>query len=70
VGPAAIVAVQVGVENGLHLLDGFEPGSAALDAEVLVQQRAVQAQGDTVGLRPARLGGAVIDLLELQEECS
>jgi len=47
-----IVVDEIGVENGLHLGDGFEPGAAALDAEVLVEQRAVQTLDDAVGLRP------------------
>jgi hypothetical protein len=34
--------LEIDVENGLHLLDRFEPGAAALDAEVLVERRAVQ----------------------------
>jgi hypothetical protein len=43
VRPAVIVAVEIDVENSLHFLDGLEPGAAALDAEVLVEQRAVPA---------------------------
>jgi hypothetical protein len=38
-GPGGIVSDHVGVENGLHLIDGFEPGPAAFDAEVLVERR-------------------------------
>jgi len=36
-----IVAEQVGIEHRLRLLGGFELGLAALDADVLIQQRAV-----------------------------
>jgi hypothetical protein len=53
--PAVIVAIQVGIENGLHLFDGLEPGTAAFDAEVLVEQRAVQALDDAVCSEPTKL---------------
>lgn len=66
--PALIVADQVVVENGLHLVDGFEPGAATLDPEVLVEQGAVQPLDDAVGLRPLHPCGAVVDVLELQEQ--
>lgn len=52
-GEVLIVADQVAVENGL--LDGLEPSSAAFDAEVLVEQGAVEALDDAVGLRPRPL---------------
>ena len=58
VRPAVIVAVEVDIENRLHLLDGLEPGAPAFDAEVLVEQRAMEALDDAVGLRPADLCGA------------
>lgn len=48
VWPALIVACEEVVENGLHLLDGFEPGPASFDAEVLVEQGAVEALDDAV----------------------
>jgi hypothetical protein len=38
VRPAVIVAVEIGIENRLHLLDGLEPGAPAFDAEVLVEE--------------------------------
>ena len=66
--PPLIVADQVVVENGLHLVDGLEPSAAALDPEVLVEQRAVQPLDDAVGLRPLHPGGAMVDVLELQEQ--
>lgn len=68
VGALVIVDHQVVVEHALHLLDGLEPGAPALDTEVLVQERAVQALDDAVGLWPLDLGGAVLDRLELQEQ--
>lgn len=45
-GPALIVSDEEFVEHGLHLLDGLEPGPASLNAEVLVEQRAVEALDD------------------------
>lgn len=50
--PLGIVVDEVGIENRLHLLDGFEPGAPALDAEVFVEERAVQSFDDAVGLGP------------------
>ena len=38
-----IVVDEVLVEDALHLLDGLEPGAAALDAEMFVEEGAVQA---------------------------
>ena len=66
--PAVIVADEIVVENGLHLLDGLEPGAASFDAEVLVEQGAVQAFDDAVRLRSPDPGGAVLDLFQLQEQ--
>ena len=57
--PRGVVADEIGVENGLHLVDGLEPGAPSLDPEVLVEQRAMQAFDDAVGLRaldPCRNG--------------
>lgn len=65
-GPALIID-EVVVENGLHFLDGLEPG-AALNAEVLVKQRAMQPFDDAGGLRAFDADGVVLDLLQLQEE--
>lgn len=67
-GSSLIVTDEEVVENGLHFLDGFEPGAATLDAEVLVEQGAVEALDDAVGLRTLHPGRAVLDLLQLQEE--
>lgn len=65
--PLVIVALEVAVEHDLHLLDGVELGVAALDPEVLVEQRAAQPLDDAVRLGPLDPGDAVLDLLELQE---
>lgn len=67
-GPPGVVADHVGIEHGLHLLDGLEPGLAAFDPEVLVEQSAVQALDDAVGLRPADTGPFVLDAFELEEQ--
>ena len=58
-GRQLIVALYVGVENGLHFLDGIEPGAAPFDAEVLVEKGAMQALDDAVGLQALDLGGSI-----------
>ena len=63
-----IVGLEEGVEVGLHLRQVFVPDLAALDAEVLVEQRAVEAFEVAVALRTTDLGGAVGDAFELEEE--
>lgn len=54
VGPALSVACGEVVENGLHLLDGLEPGPAPLDAEVLVEQGAVEGKRPLEAACPSR----------------
>lgn len=68
VRPFLVVELQVDVKVGLHLFDGLVPLLPAFDAEVLVEQRAVQAFDEAVTLRPAYACGAVLDLLQLQEQ--
>ena len=63
-----IVADEIGVENGLHLINGLEPGGPAFDAEVFVEKGAMQALDDVVGLRPLDPGSAVFDVFQLQEQ--
>ena len=60
-----IVFLQEGVEIDLHLREVFIPGFAALDAEMFVEEGAVEALKIAVGLRPSDLGGAVLDAFEL-----
>jgi hypothetical protein len=67
-GPLAIVCNHVFVEHGLHLVDGLKPCAAALDTEMLVQQRAMQALDDAVGLGPFDPGSPVGDAFQLQEQ--
>ena len=50
-GPLGVVALKVVIEHGLHLLNGLKPGAPSLDPEMLVEQRAVEAFKDAVGLR-------------------
>ena len=63
----AVVLDEVVVEDSLHLLEGLEPGAAALDAEVRVEEGAVPALDDAVGQRPVDAGSLVLDVFELQE---
>jgi len=67
-GSFPVVVVQVGVEVLLHLLNGLVPGLAALDPEMLVQQRPVKALDKAVALWPANFGGTMLDPFELQEQ--
>ena len=67
-GPFPVVADEVLVERHLHLVDGLEPGASSFDPEVLVEQRAVEPLHDTVRLGPVDLGGAMLNVLELQEQ--
>ncbi|CAG1012322.1 hypothetical protein RHIZO_04227 [Rhizobiaceae bacterium] len=55
------------VENDLHLLGGFEPCAPPLDAEVFVEQRAVEALDDAVGLRALHPGGSVLDRIRCSQ---
>ena len=54
-----IVLDEVLIEDGLHLLEGLEPGATALDAEMLVEQGAVPALDDAIGLWPVDPGSLV-----------
>ena len=63
-----IVFDEVLIKNDLHLLEGLEPGAAALDPEMLVEQGAVPALDDAIGLRPVDPGSLVLDVFELQKQ--
>lgn len=67
-GSFGVVGREVGVEVGLHLVDGLVELGPTHDAEVLVEERAVQALDVAVGLRTADLGRAAFDFLQLQEQ--
>jgi hypothetical protein len=64
--PSLIVAVHVGVENGLHFVDGLEPSASALDAEVLVgatdKTHGPEASASPINgiMRPVRQAGGCI----------
>ena len=64
-GASGVVADQIVIQHGLHFLNGFEPSPATLHSEVLVQQRAMEALDDAVGLWPLHPRRAVLDLLQL-----
>lgn len=51
VGSLGVVGDEVGIEVGLHLLDGLVPLLAAHDSEVFVEHGAAQALDQAVGLR-------------------
>ena len=63
-----ILADEKDVEVGLHSLDAVVELLAPHDTEVLIEQGPVQPLDETVGLRPPDPGGAMLDLLELEEQ--
>jgi len=67
-GSVGIVLDEVVIEDGLHLVEGLKPGAAALDAEMLVEKRAVPALDTAAGLWPVDPGSLALDLFELQEQ--
>jgi hypothetical protein len=56
------------IENRLHFLDRFEPGLEAFHPEVVIEERAVEALDDAVGLGTFDARGAVLVLLKLEEQ--
>lgn len=58
---------QVLVEHELHLIDGIELDATAFNADVLVQQRAVQALDNAVGLWAFDRGPLVLNTFQLEE---
>jgi hypothetical protein len=56
------------IEDGLHLRDGLEPCATALDAEMLVEQGAVPALYDAIGLWSVDPGSLVLGVFELQKQ--
>lgn len=63
-----VVVVQIGIEVSLHLLNRFIPGRATRNADVLVQQGAVQPCDEAVALRSPDTGRAMFDAFQLQEQ--
>ena len=68
VEPLCVVGNEVGVETGLHLVDGLVSLLVALNTEVLVEEGAVEAVDETVGLAPHHVCGPLFGLLALEEE--
>jgi hypothetical protein len=52
----------------MHLLGGLELCAASFDAEVLVEEGAMEVLDDAVRLRALDAGLAVLDALKLQEQ--
>ena len=67
-GTFRVVGLEVSIKVYLHLLHGFVPLLAALEAEMFIEQGAVQPLDKSVALRPTDPGGAVFDPLTLQEQ--
>ena len=63
-----VVFLDPNIEVILHLNDVLVEFGSTLDAQVLVEQRAMEAFKEAIALRPANLGGSVFNFLELQEE--
>ena len=64
-GPASVVGLQAIIEGVLILRDRLL--RPAPDPEMLFEERAVEGPDEAGWQRPADLGGAVLELLELQE---
>lgn len=62
-----VVGLEEDIQIGLELGQILIPGLASLDAEVFVQEGAVEAFEVAVALWPTGLGGAVFDAFELEE---
>ena len=66
--PLGVVVLQIAIQVCLHLLYRLIPGRSPLDTEVFIQQCAMQPFDKAVALRPAHLGGSVLNPLQLQEQ--
>lgn len=67
-GALGVVGGEVIVQHLLHLVNGLEPRAASLDVEVLVEEGAVEALDDAVGLWAFDPRGAMLVVFELLEE--
>ena len=63
-----IVLDEVLIKRRLHFLERLEQGLAALDPEVLVQQRAMQHTDDADGLGTFDQRPLMLDAFELQDQ--
>lgn len=66
--PLGVVVLQVAIQVCLHLLYRLILGRPPLDTEVFIQQGSMQPLDKAVALRPAHLGGSVLNPLQLQEQ--
>ena len=64
--PLGVVVLQIAIQVCLHLLYRLIPGRPPLDTEVFIQQGSMQPLDKAVALRPAHLGGSVLNPLQLQ----
>ena len=55
---SGVVGDEVIVQHLLHLVNGLEPGAPAFDTEVFVEEGAVEALDNAVGLWTLDPGGA------------
>jgi len=67
-GAPGVVEQQELIQIGLNLLDGRVPLLPTLDAEVLIEQRAVHTLDKAVGARTADLGVAMLDILQGRQQ--
>ena len=65
--PLVVVMFQVAIQVCLHLPHRLIPDRPPLDAEVFIQQGAVQPLDKDVALWPAHLDCPVLNPLQLQE---
>lgn len=63
-----VVELGEGIQVNLDLLDGLVPLFPALDAEVIVEQRAVHALDEAVGTRRTDFSRAMLDVVADQQE--
>lgn len=63
-----VVVDEVFIEICLHLCDVFIPFFASFDAEMLIEEGAMEAFEEAVTLRASDFGFTVFDVFELKEE--
>jgi hypothetical protein len=66
-GPPSVVALKVGITHGPHFFNGLKRGEASLDPEMLIKQGAMKTFQDAIRLRAPHAGGALGNVLKLQE---
>ena len=63
-----VVVEEPGIEIGLQRLDGLVECLSHLHPEELVEDGAVEALDEAVGLRRADLGSSVLDAVQIEVE--